>query len=114
RHANQRALLLRIARYLLGLLAQEIGGAARGARIEHQDIGLQLADRGAVAYDRRNDHRIIRPELYQIEASMRRSILVLLSNRLAANVNFDVTAVGAQLRAGNVAPLIRVERMQQA
>src|SRR3982751_1405843 len=75
---------------LLRLTRQDLRRTARPSREEDERPGFELADDRRLADHRIDGDRVVRVEADEIETAECRGVLILLADRLAAFLDFDV------------------------
>ena len=95
------------------LVLEDAAGAAREAGEEEKQVVFEVEHRVHADGKRRRRHRVVRVEGEAGHAADGCDILVLLADRLAEPVDFDVAGELGQLHLIQVAATMGVERLEQ-
>src|ERR1700733_5794008 len=96
------------------LVFENCRGASRYPRIKDQHLLPDAGDGLGLANDRRDGHRVVLIEFVEIEAAISSGVLILLADRFAADVDFDVAGLLRQLLTRGMAAQKSVERVQES
>ena len=82
---------------LVVLLVEDVGGGARVAGEEQQQVVFEVVERLGGDLERPRLHLVVREELEAGDAAERGDVLVLLADRLLEQVDLDVAGLLGQL-----------------
>src|ERR1700727_3676165 len=89
-------------------------GAPRDPCIEDQHLSPDSGDGLRFADHRRDGHRIVRIELVETESAISGGVLILLADRFAADIDFDVAGLFRQLLMRRMATNKSIKRVQES
>ncbi|MNK99073.1 hypothetical protein D3C87_1194540 [compost metagenome] len=106
-------MLARTVGHIRRLLFQDARRAARNSRIENQNIAFDGLPDLSLQHERRHQDAVIRLEFDKAQPTVRRRVLILLSDRLTTPIYFDFAAQTSQLFSRDMPTQIGRENIDQ-